>query len=37
MTMKKCETSGIKHNYCDLFLEYTNCKDNFIEYKCFKL
>ena len=31
---KKCETCGIKYKYCDLFLEYTNFKDNLIEYKC---
>ena len=31
---KKCETSGIKYKYCNCFLEYTNLKDNLIEYKC---
>ena len=31
---KKCETRGGKHNYCNCFLEYTNFKDNLIEYKC---
>ena len=31
---KKCETSGIKYKYCECFLEYTNFKDNLIEYKC---
>ena len=31
---KKCETCGIKYNYCDLFLECTNFKDNLMEYKC---
>ena len=30
---KKCETCGIKYKYCDCFLEYTNFKDNLIEYK----
>ena len=27
---KKCETCGIKYNYCDCFLEYTSL----VEYKC---
>ena len=31
---KKCETCGIKCKHCDCFLEYTNFKDNLIEYKC---
>ena len=31
---KKCVTSGIKYKYCDCFLEYTNFKDDLIEYKC---
>ena len=31
---KKCETCGIKYKYCDCFLEYTNFKDDLIEYKC---
>ena len=31
---KKCETCGIKYNYCDCFLEYLNFKDDLIEYKC---
>ena len=31
---KKCETCGIKYEYCDCFLEYINFKDNLIEYKC---
>ena len=30
---KKCETCGIKYKYCDCFLEYTNFKDDLIEYK----
>ena len=29
----KCETCGIKYKYCDCFLEYTNFKDDLIEYK----
>ena len=31
---KKCETYGIKCKFCDCFLEYTNFKDDLIEYKC---
>ena len=31
---KKCETCGIKFKYCDCFFEYTNFKDDLIEYKC---
>ena len=31
---KKCETCGIKYNYCACFLEYINFKDDLIEYKC---
>ena len=31
---KKCDTCGIKYKYCDCFLEYTNFKDDLIEYKC---
>ena len=30
----KCELYGIKYKYCDCFLEYTNFKDDLIEYKC---
>ena len=30
---EKCETCGIKYKYCDCFLEYTNFKDDLIEYK----
>ena len=30
----KCETCRIKFRNCDCFLEYTNFKDDFIEYKC---
>ena len=32
---KKWELFGIKHKYCNCFLEYTNFKDDLIEYKCF--
>ena len=32
---KKCETCGIQYKHCDCFLEYTNVKDDLIEYKCF--
>ena len=33
---KKCETSSTKYKNYDCFLEYTNFKDKFIEYKnCF--
>ena len=31
---KKCESSGIKHKHYDCFLEYTNFKNDLIEYKC---
>ena len=31
---KKCETCSIKYKYCNCFLEYTNFKDDLIEYKC---
>ena len=31
---KKCEICGIKCKYCDCFYEYTNFKDDLIEYKC---
>ena len=30
---KKCKTCGIKYKYWDCFLEYTNVKDDLIEYK----
>ena len=30
---KKCETCAIKNKYYNTFLEYTNFKDNIIEYK----
>ena len=32
--MIKCETWRNKCKYCDCFLEYTNFKDDLIEYKC---
>ena len=32
--IKKCETCGIKYNYCHCFLEYANFKNDLIEYKC---
>ena len=31
---KKCQTCRIKYKQCNFFLEYTNFKDNLIEYKC---
>ena len=31
---RKCETCRIKYKYCNCFLEYTNFKDDLIEYKC---
>ena len=31
-----CERYGIKYKYCNCFLEYTNFKDNLIEYKCLR-
>ena len=31
---KKCEMCTIKYTYCYYFLEYTNMKDDLIEYKC---
>ena len=31
---KKCETCGIIYKYCSCFLEYTNFKDDLIEFKC---
>ena len=32
--IKKCETCRIKYKYCDCFLEYTNFKNDLIEFKC---
>ena len=29
---KKCETCLIKYMHCNCFLEYTNFKDDFLEY-----
>ena len=34
---KKCETCGIKYKHCECCPEYTNCRDDLIEYKMFKL
>ena len=31
---KKIETCGTKYNYCNCFLEYTEFRDDLIEYKC---
>ena len=31
---KKCETCGIKYQYCDCFVEYKNSEDDSMEYKC---
>ena len=31
---KKYKTFRIKYKYCDFFLEYTNFKDDLMEYKC---
>ena len=31
---KKCECCGIQYKHCNCFLEYTNLKDDLIEYKC---
>ena len=30
----KCETCRIKYKYYDRFIEYTNFKDDLLEYKC---
>ena len=30
----KHDTRGIKHKDCNCFLEYTNFRDDLIEYKC---
>ena len=32
---KRSETCGIKHTYCNCFLEYIKFKDDSIEYKCY--
>ena len=34
MMIKNVRTCGIKYKYRDCFVEYTNLKDNLIEYKC---
>ena len=34
--IKTFETCAIKYTYCDYFLEFTNLKDNLIEYKCLR-
>ena len=34
MIIKKCEMCGIKQKDCECFLEYTNFKDNLMQYKC---
>ena len=31
---KKCETCSIKYKDGECYLEYTNVKNNLIEYKC---
>ena len=31
--IKKCKTDGIKYKDCDRFLQYSNFKDDLIEYK----
>ena len=31
---KKCRTCGFKYNNRECFLEYSNKKDDIIEYKC---
>ena len=31
---KTCESCVIRYKYCDCLLEYTNFKDDLIEYKC---
>ena len=30
---QKCETCGVKYKYCDCVLEYTNFKNNLIDYR----
>ena len=32
---EKCETCGIRYEVCECFLEYTNFKDDLIEFRCF--
>ena len=31
---KRCEDFGIKYKDCECFLEYTNFKNDLVEYKC---
>ena len=31
---KRCEDFGIKYKDCERFPEYTNFKNNLVEYKC---
>ena len=31
---KKCKTCGIKYKDFEYFIQYTNFKDDLIEYKC---
>ena len=31
---RKCETCAVTYEVCDCFLQYTNFKDDLIEYKC---
>ena len=31
---KKCETCGTRNRFCEYFLEYSNFKDDLIEYNC---
>ena len=31
---KNCETCRIRYKYCDCFFEYTNFKEDLMEYKC---
>ena len=31
---ERCEICRMTHKYCDCFLEYTNFKDDLVEYKC---
>ena len=33
---KKCETCGIKYEYCYCFLQYIDFKDDLTEYKCLR-
>ena len=33
---KKCEAQAYRYKYCNSFLEYTDFKDDLIEYKCLR-